>query len=219
MKHLLLILGLILSIDTYSQSKPIDKVLLLLPDGLISNLTIMDRQTILEKKKFYPSDNTEESITVFELRDNDKYNDRLSLRSSFETGQTLNGITELRIFFKTNGDTIVILSSYGGTNGLVEQLNLYTFSLKNETLINQENLLPENIPIKDFFKPNTPDSIFEKYGGYNYCYDLIYAADNTVEFSIDFRWNQYKDSWLLGYTFIFKWINDKFEKEIKLEEN
>ena len=132
MKHLLIILGLIfISIDTFSQSKPIDKVFLLLPDGLINNLTLKDRQTLLEKKKFYPSDNTEESVEIYELSYTDKYDDRLSLRSYFETGQTLYGITELRIFLRTNGDTVVILSSYGGTNGLAEQSNLYTFLLKN----------------------------------------------------------------------------------------
>ncbi len=90
---------LLTAIDAYSQIKPIEKIFLLLPNNEL-DLTLKEKRVLLDKKVFYPAYNTDESIEVYKIQDNSKYDDRLSLSSYFETGQTLHGTTEIRYFLK-----------------------------------------------------------------------------------------------------------------------
>lgn len=210
---------LLLSINLSAQN--IENIFLELPDSLLNNLSLKDRRAILENKKFYPSENTEDEKEVYNLVSLDKSKSFLRVEMSFESGQAAFVVFEIRSFDKKTGDKVVVFSNVGGAHNLYEQNNLKLFDYLNGKLqISKTPYLPVKIGLSDFIKSNTPKNIRKLYGEYSSTwYELGYEQDN-ITFVLndnDLYDNNFDSSYVLGNSIEFIWNGINFERN-KLSE-
>jgi hypothetical protein len=171
--------------------------------------------SLIRNNKFYPANNSEDEIIKHTLTDVNDTTGTLRIEMSFETGQRGFVIRELRRIKVKDNEFIVVYSVVNGAPIAFGQNELATYRLKRGQLTKTaESLLPSNIGLADFVKPNTPDSVIKKYSGYsNHSYDLIYSGDNICYVLYE-NFDSYgiDKSWLLGNKIEFIFEKGKFKR-------
>lgn len=187
-------------------------ILKLMPSEHFGEIII---DSLIKNNKFYPTRNSEEEIIKYTLTDVNDTTGTLRIEMTFETGQRGFIIRELRRIKVKDNEFIIVYSVINGAPIAFGQSELITYRLKRGQLTKtKQSLLPSNIGLADFVKPNTPDSVIEKYSGYsNHSYDLTYSGDNICyvlyesfdSFGID-------KSWLLGNKIQFIFERREFKR-------
>lgn len=143
----------------------------------------------------------------------------LSYEYNFTTGQNGFIAFELRRFRRANGTLIFVYSRYGGMLRAFEQQDVIIYELKNGKLvINNDGLLPSEIPIKDFFIKDTPKDIIAYASKYvNQSYSLYPDNSSSISYTIDpqFPNEEENKKYILGYTIVFTWNGNRFIKKLQ----
>jgi len=214
MRKLILVFLLIpASFFTNAQSRLIEEVFRLLPANKIYNLTLATRDSILEGKTYYPSDNDSNEIVAYNFGISDNVNDYLYVSMSYETGQNATGMIEIRSFKLTNGDNMIVVSHAGGVwqaNYSQQDLSAFIYDKNKKLLPYKKKIIPvTNETI--FFKPGIPASIKDKIlKNSNLNFDL---HNEKISLSLDSRYisaNAEMRKWLKGDLVYFNWIKDRF---------
>ena len=188
-------------------------------DDLDSNA----RNSLLQGKDFYPVNNDSEQTVVYQLAALDTKRNFLRIEASFKTGQAGYWTIEVRSFKTKTGNSIVVLSAVGGAHRMFTQNEFIVYSYsKSRGMVktNTHGLIP-NVSIKNFIKPNTPDSMVKKYDSYSSIgYELGYKGGNiTLHLTEDFDLGNLDRKWLLGDAIEFVWTGDHFARHKPLFKN
>ena len=213
-----LIIGLgVLLLTISAKGQSISDIFTMLPDTVVDNLTIKEREKIITNKSFYPTNNTDEEKVVYTLEENDTTKNFLRVEMTFESGQTGFESFELRSFEMPNGGKIVIYSNIGGAPNNYAQNKLIFFECKNGKLYySKTNYLPKEIGLKDFIKPATPKSLKKKYEEYSCStYDLGYQQRNiTYDLNDNYLYNNgFNSNYIIGNSIEFIWNGYGFERQ------
>jgi hypothetical protein len=179
------------------------------------NFEEINIDSLIKNEKFYPASNSEEQIIRYTLTGVNETTGTLRIEMTFESGQRGFIIRELRRIKVTDNEFIIVYSVVNGAPIAFGQSELATYKLKRGQLTKKEkNLLPSNIGLADFVKPNTPDSVIAKYNEYsNHSYELVYSGDNicyVLHENIDSY--DIDKSWLLGNKIEFIFEKGKFKR-------
>ena len=158
---------LILTIATliffyFAPAQTIKALFLKLPKECTPEINVKERQLLLQKGEYVEPGGDSEETEKYEIEEGEGEpdNDFLRVEQSSTTDQSGFLAIELKRFKKSNGDTILIYSRYGGVSAFFNQQALLIFNIKNGKLIdNKENLLPDTVDLMRFIKEGTPDSI------------------------------------------------------------
>jgi len=187
-----------------------------LPASYTNELSAKTRDSILQGKSYYPASNDSEEVRVYKLQEVDLKKSWLRIEMNYESGQRAFETIELRSFKTKNGNSIVVFSDFSGVPHQSWQNNLSVLSYtKDKELTKSPSLgLITKVSIKDFLKPNTPDSIIKKYEGYfSVNYELGLTSNNIT---LNLYGELYLEDfykWLLGDTIEFLWKDDLFIKQ------
>jgi len=219
MKKLLLTIIILVFVHIAS-GQTIKRLFLKLPNECTPEINEKEKQILLQKGEYVIPGG--DSIETVEYNVEETTKDFLRVEQSFTTGQRAFLAIELRIFKKSNGDTILIYSRYGGVPAFFNQQALLTFNIKNGKLIdNKENLLPDTVDLMNFIKKGTPDSIITQIrqaACTSYCLDTSYClntkSSKIVEYELLFGGGEDEvDKWLTTNTVEFTWNGISFSKE------
>jgi len=209
------LLSVILIIADRVQSQSMADIFRLLPEDCTPDLDSKQRDTLLQIGKYVlPGGDSSETIE-YEL-DSSGFSDYIYFVWSFTTGQRGFIQHELRKFKKNDGGTLIIYSKYGGTPVGYDQRELIIFDYKNNKLtINKKNLLPKEIPITSFLKPNTPSLVVKKIQNeFSSCYHLNPENPKTITFEISpYITNDDEEKYIIGYTIPFVWNGRSFTRK------
>lgn len=188
-------------------------ILKLLPGRHFSEINI---DSLIINGEYYPASNVEEEAIKYTLTDVNDTTGTLTIEMTFVTGQRAFTTRELKRIRVRGNVFIVVYSEVSGAPIAFGQSELETYILKDGKLRKTtENLLPTNIGLADFVKPDTPDSIIEKYNGYsNHCYELIHNKGNNICYVLheNFVPSGIDYSWLLGNTIEFILDKGRFKR-------
>jgi hypothetical protein len=186
-----------------------------LPADCTPQLSKKERTILLQKGKYIlPGSDSIETV-VYSI-DTNTANDYLRYEYNFTTGQNGFITFELRKFKKANGKYIVVYSRIGGMLRAFDQQALTIYNLQNGKLVeNKENLLPAEVPIKEFIKRNTQDSIVAYIGKYSTrTFDLNPQVKNTICYNIfpNIPLDNYAN-YIAGEKIYFRWNGKRFIKK------
>lgn len=193
----------------------------ILPPFYTEELDAKTKDFLLKREKYYPPSNDSIETVVYRLEYMDLNKSFLRIEMSFESGQRGFSTFELRSFKTKAGNSIVVFSNFSGVPVSFNQNKLSVFSYtKNKGLSEISSLgLLTNVSIKNFFNPNTPDSIKKKYE--NYCsigYQLGYDGDISLNLYCQLYFEElYK--WLAGDKIKFLWNGNRFIKQNPIIED
>lgn len=179
------------------------------------NFEEINIDSLIKNEKFYPASNSDEQIIRYTLTGVNDITGTLRIEMTFESGQRGFIIRELRRIKVTDNEFIIVYSVVNGAPIAFGQSELATYKLKRGQLTKtKKNLLPSNIGLADFVKPNTPDSVIAKYNEYsNHSYELVYSGDNICYVLYEnFDSFEIDRSWLLGNKIEFIFRNGKFKR-------
>jgi hypothetical protein len=218
MKFLITLLPIFLiSFNSFSQSMA--QIFRLLPDEYSLDLNSKQKDTLLRDEEYIlPGGDSIETVQ-FELSLNEEIGyGRFGFR--FTTGQNGFVSVELRKFKENDGSILIVYSRVGGMLGAFDQQDVLFFKYKNSKLIlSNEKLLPQSIPVKNFLKKGTPDTIAKKIENYVMAtYDLDPENPASVSYNL-FPGAPLDDleKYVLGYSMIFTWTGKSFIKKLNLD--
>lgn len=145
----------------------------------------------------------------------DSTKNTLRFESYYKVGNSSSIVTEYRAI-KLNNTTKLLHSKFVGTRAFTSQdeFEIYDYdSINNKLRPDTLTIKDFKISIKDFFSPETPDSIIDEFSshGDNF-YHIVYNADGIAESIIDdhYGYNDMKENkWILGNTIRFVIKDDK----------
>jgi hypothetical protein len=191
-----------------------------LPEICTPELSHKQRDTLLKEGKYIlPGGDSDETVEY--TIDTSENNDYLSYEYNFTTGQNGFIVFALRRFQKSDGESIVIFSRYGGMKRAFGQQDLKFFDIKEHSLseINASQFLPDSISIEQFVKKQTPDSTKARIrNGCSSFYNLYTDKLNQIEFDIypEYSLDEF-EKWIISYTVTFTWTGNSFINQLKKE--
>jgi|SRR5882724_7150318 len=210
----LLLLPLLLFLFSLLPAQDIKYFFKILPAYYTEDLNGPTKDSLLQKKNYYPASNDSEEVIVYKLEELDLEKNFLRVEMSYESGQRAFIAFELRSFKATSGNSIIVYSNTSGVPHDFSQNKLVVFSYnkaKRLTKIKSPGLITK-VNVKYFFKSNTPDSIIKKYENYSgVLYELGYEGENiTLNFGESNGVEENDRKWLLGDAIEFVWKDDHF---------
>jgi hypothetical protein len=122
-----------------------------LPNECIPEINKKERQILLQKGEYIIPGGDSIDTEKYDIEEGESTKDFLRVESSFTTGQRAFLAIELRIFKKSNDDTILIYSRYGGAEHFFYQQELIIFNIRNGGLKeNMEHLLQIPLTLWNF---------------------------------------------------------------------
>ena len=196
--------------DVYSQN--IEEFFKAIPGGYVNNLTVEEREELMKKNKFYPSDNDENFIQIYRVVEST--NDFLRIEMSFETGQRGFNTFQLKKWTLNTGDYLFGISRVAGTPGEFVQADLSFFTFNGDTLIKAQTNIPADLTVVDFAKPNTPDQLLQEYAQYISLTISFYEEKNDIFWRIheNMGGSNLDTSWLEGNAIQYIWNGKDFVK-------
>ena len=202
--------------NLFSQS--MTEIFRLLPAEYILDLDLKQRDTLLEKGEYMlpggDSEITEKCTISFDSPDYVFFN------YYFTTGQNGFVTIELRKFLRNDGRILIVYSRVGGMLRAYDQQSIFIFEYKDSKLaLNKQKLLPTDVPIKDFLKRGTPDSIARKIKSYVMTtYSLDPENPNAISYNL-FQGTPLGDmeKYLLNDSMSFIWNGRSFTRKLVLE--
>jgi hypothetical protein len=201
------------SIATRAQSKMIKTIFKLLPPAFIYELTDITRDSMLEGKTYYPSENDSNAVLAFNYGGSTFVNDYLYVSMAYETSQRGTGMVEIR-GFKLKEKDLIIVSGTGGVEGVnYQQQDISAFIYDRESgLISYKAKIFPDWSVDLFLKSGVPDPVKkEMLSNAN----LIFDFSNTnvflslkSSFLLD---NQLYRKWLNGDCIRYKWTGKRFK--------
>lgn len=202
----------------------IKEVFRLLPANEVYDLKIAARDSMLNGKTYYPADNDSEEIQAFNYGVFSSVKDYMFVSMSYETGQRVSGMIEIRGFKLMNGDNMIILSTTGGiyqVDYLQENLSSFIYTKNKKLVPYKKKLLP--VPDKNMFiKAGTPDSVKQVItSNSSLTFDL---GDEKITLNLTNNYNAMDAEfrkWLKGNRIYFDWVKDRFvisKMEFRKEE-
>jgi len=191
-----------------------------LPPECTPYLNKQERKILLKNGAYtIPSGNSTDTEQY--TLDTTTVEDYLRYEYAFTTGQRAFFVFELRKFTKKNGKSFLVYSKYGGlpASYMRYELRILQLGKKNQLTENYpQNLLPEEIPLTEFLKKETPDSLRSKIEqAVNRCYDLD-GEKNKIAYGIYTQYDTEQIApWLTGTLFIFKWNGESFDSVLTSE--
>ena len=188
----------------------------LLPADCTPELDSKQRDTLLKNGEYIlPGGDSMETIK-YDI-DSFGYSNYLHYVFSFTTGQNAFVGFELRKFKRNDSSIFIVYSRVGGALRAYDQHDLFIFDYKNGKLIlSKERLLPVNIPVKNFLKKETPDSIAKKIKSYVMATYILHSENpNTISFNLypGVPLDEYEKN-ILGYTMLFTWNGKSFTRKL-----
>jgi hypothetical protein len=188
----------------------------LLPAECTPELDSKQRDTLLKNGEYIlPGGNSLETVKyIIDVTPSPFY---LRYEYSFTTGQRGFLAFELKKFIKKDGSIIIVFSRYGGVPVDAHQQELIVFNYKDKKLMpNKENLLSKEIPIKNYLKSKTPDSIAIKIENImNTSYSLDSENLNSISFNLfPVIPLEELEKYILGDSISFTWDGKKFIKKL-----
>jgi len=184
MKFLIVLLSITLApFNLHSQSMA--EIFRLLPADCTPELTSKQRDTLLKNGEYIlPGGDSLETVKYTIGTSGSPF--YLHYEYNFTTGQRGFISFELKKFIRQDGSVVIIFSRYGGVPVDAHQQELTVFNYKNKKLIlNKEDLLVKEVPIKCFLKGNTPDSTTPKIKNImNSSYSLNAEDPNSISFNL-----------------------------------
>jgi hypothetical protein len=209
---LILLLGLAHP-DLAAQSKMATKSFLLLPPDKVYGLSVVTRDSLLKGKTYYPQDNDSNSVQAYNYGFSILVNDYQYVSMSYETEQRATGLTEIRNFKTTKGETLVVVSAAAGIwQANYQQTDLSIFIFRNEKTIipYKENIFPaadESL----FLRPGIPDSVKKMIkSNSNLAFDFSGQNPILALNSIYLSNNPISKKWLKGDVIEFAWTGSRF---------
>lgn len=186
------------SIATRAQSKVIKTVFRLLPPALIYELTDITRDSILEGKTYYPSENDSNAVLAFNYGESIFVKDYLYISMAYETSQRGTGMIEIR-GFKMKEKDLIIVSGTGGVEGVnYQQQDISAFIYDGDSrLISYKAKIFPDWSEDLFLKSGVPDSVKKV---------IISNANLTFDFSNTNVFLSLKSSFLLDNQLYRKWL-------------
>ena len=212
---IVLLLMSLANFGSYSQSMA--EIFKLLPPECTPELNSKQRDTLLKNGEYIlPGGDSLETIE-YEL-DSSGFSDYLRYGFHFTTGQNAFLSIELRKFRRNNGRILIVYSRVGGMLRAYDQHEIFIFDYKDSKLVlNRQKLLPLNIPINDFLKNGTPDSIAKKIENYVMAtYSL--QPENPISISFDLYPSVPLDDlekYLLTDSMLFIWNGKSFGRKLR----
>ena len=218
-KQLLRILFMVfISIAAHGQA--MKNIFLQLPGACTPELNKEERKLLLQNAAYIIPGG--DSIETARYTIDSISNDYLHAEYDFTTGQRGFNSYELKRFKTTKGPDMILFSTFGGTRASFFQNELRVFYLQNKKLVedSHQKLLPQSVPVNDFIKKQTPDSvkkIIEQAMSTAYVFDT--EKKNSIVFTLYTQYQVDKfEKWILGYTFLFTWTGEKFTRKLQLGE-
>lgn len=196
-----------------AQSEMIKKVFKLLPAGKVYNLTVATRDSMLNGKTYYPTDNDSNEIVAYNYGSSESVKDYLYISLSFERGQTASGMIEIRSLKMANGDNMIMVSQTSGISGVVyDQENLSTFIYgKDKKLVPYKKKIMPSTDENEFMKQGIPDTVKKRIlANSNMIFDL---SNKKLLLSINSHYISRDETvrkWLKGDRIYYEWIKDHF---------
>jgi len=205
-------------INLFGQS--MTEIFRLLPEDCTPELDAKQRDTLLQTGTYIlPGGDSLETIE-YEL-DSSGFSDYLRYGFHFTTGQNAFLSIELRKFKKADGGILIVYSRIGGMLRAYDQHDIFIFDYKNSKLtLSKQKLLPMNVPIKDFLKKGTPDSIEKKIKSYVMAtYSLHPENPRSISFIL-YPGAPLGDmeKYLLSDSMTFTWNGRSFARKLVLQK-
>jgi hypothetical protein len=204
-----ILFNIFLIANSFGQS--ITEIFKVLPLEYTPELTLTGKDSlIIFGEYFFPDADSIETMKCDLVID---AKEDIQINYSFTTGQSGFIVVELKKFVKQNGEVIVVVSRYSGTRRVYEQDFLKAFNLINNKLYESKMIqLPSHVELKDFIKPNTPDSLIEKIkNNISMGYNLNSENGEGVEYTAYLQDDSF-DEWLSTTSIIFTWNGNSFRK-------
>jgi hypothetical protein len=201
------------TISTRAQSKMIKTVFRLLPSAFIYNLTDVTRDSMLEGKTYYPSENDRNSVLAFNYGESIYVNDYMYISMAYETSQRGTRMVEIR-GFKMKEKNLIIVSSTGGVEGVnYQQIDLSAFIYDGDSsLISCKAKIFPDWSVDLFLKSGVPDSINKVIqSNINLTFDF---SNTNVVLSLNSSFlfdNQLYRKWLKGDCIRYAWTGKQFK--------
>ncbi len=219
MKFLLVLLSIsFVPFCSYCQS--MTEIFRLLPEDCTPELDSKQRDTLLQAGTYIlPGGDSLETIE-YDL-DSSGFSDYLRYGFHYTTGQNAFLSIELRKFKRNNGSILIVYSRVGGMLRAYDQHDIFIFDYKGSKLsLTKQKLLPVEVPIKDFLKKGTPDSIAKKIKSYVMA---TYSLDPENPRSISFTLHpgspiDEMEKYLLSYSMSFTWNGRSFIRKLVLRK-
>ena len=215
MKSLIVLLSISLtSLSSHCQSMA--EIFKLLPSDCTPELNLKQRDTLLKNSEYIlPGGDSLETVKyTIDAAPSPFY---LRYVYSFTTGQRVFLAFELKKFTRKDGSILIVFSRYGGVPVNAHQQELIVFNYKNRKLVlNKENLLLEEVPIKYYLKNDTPDSIASKIKNImNASYSLNSENPNSISFDLfPVVPLEELEKYILGDSISFTWDGKEFVKKL-----
>lgn len=176
----------------------IKTVFRLLPAAFIYELTHVTRDSMLEGKTYYPSENDSNSVLAFNYGGSTFVNDYMYVSMAYETSQRGKGMVEIRSF-KMNEKYLIIVSNTGGVEGVNYQqqdISAFIYDGDSRLISYKAKIFPEWSGDL-FLKSGVPDSIKK---------EMLSNANLTFDFSNTNVFLSFKSSYLLDNQLYRKWL-------------
>ena len=192
----------------------------LLPEDCTPELDLRQRDTLLQTGTYIlPGGDSLETIE-YEL-DSSGFSDYLRYGFHFTTGQNAFLSIELRKFKKDDGGILIVYSRVSGMLRAYDQHDILIFDYKDSKLVQgKQRLLPIEIPIKEFLKKGTPDSIAKKIKSYVMAtYSLHPENPRSISFTL-YPGAPLGDmeKYLLSDSMSFTWNGRSFTRKLVLQK-
>jgi hypothetical protein len=212
-KKFLVFISVLASFTVSAQSDLIRDIFRILPSENIYHLSLATRDSMLQGKTYYPSDNDSTEIVAYNYGISELVKDYLYVSMSFETEQRASGMIEIRSFKMLNGDQLVLVSKTGGILGVTyDQHEISTFIYgKDKKLVPCKKKIVPVVNGNSFMKPGIPGSLKKNIlNNSNITFDLhheqLVASLNSNHISND----EASKKWLRGDRILFDWVKDQF---------
>lgn len=176
----------------------IKAVFRLLPAAFIYELTDATRDSMLEGKTYYPSENDSNSVLALNYGGSTFVNDYMYVSMAYETSQRGTGMVEIRSFTMNEKD-LIIVSNTGGVEGVnYQQQDISAFIFERDCgLISYKAKIFPDWSGDLFLKSGVPDPVKK---------EMLSNANLTFDFSNPNVVLSLKSSFLLDNQLYRKWL-------------
>lgn len=201
-----------------------------LPKGLIVSIFKQNRidhfsdsakNCLINNGVYYSPNNSEEEIWVCKMYV-DSLNNTIRIEDYYEVGGGASSISEYKVI-KTKTGSKLLYSNYGGTVAFTTQyeFDIYDYSLSTGMLTrdsSKSTLKQFKVDTKDFFVPNTPDSVIVEYESHSsHFYRVVDIQKGIAEHILidGLMFDDMKNNkWIKGNSIRFDIIGDTFIRSL-----